>query len=77
VADNELTPVPGTLGETRNLVSADLSADGGRVAAVSQNPAPGPAPALALSIGDYGAGVTPVIEGGKITRPSFAGDSQT
>ena len=47
------------------------------MAAVSQNPAPGPAPALALSIGDYGAGVTPVIEGGKITRPSFAGDSQT
>lgn len=77
VADNALVPVPGAMGAARDLVSADLSADGARVAAVSQNPAPDPAPTLALSIGDYGAGVTPVIEGGTITRPSFAGDSQT
>ena len=77
VADNAVTPVPGALGSTHSLLSADMSANGRRVAAVSQNSAPGPAPRLALAVGDYGAAVTPVLEGEMITRPSFAGDDQT
>lgn len=77
VADNAVTPSPGAWGSTRSLVSADISADGGRVAAVGQNSAPGPAPRLALSVGRYGGEVTPVLEGETITRPSFAGDAQT
>lgn len=77
VADNAVTPVPGALGSTRSLLSADISANGRRVAVVSQNTAPGPAPRLALAVGDYGAAVTPVLEGEMITRPSFAGDDQT
>ncbi|PYE14278.1 sporulation and spore germination protein [Williamsia limnetica] len=77
VADNAVTPVPGPLGTTRSLLAADISADAGRVAAVSTNIAPGPAPRLSLGIGDYGAEMTPVLEGETITRPSFAGDSRT
>lgn len=73
VADNALTPVPGALGSTRSLLSADISANGRRVAVVSQNAAP----RLALAVGDYGAAVTPVLEGEIVTRPSFAGDDQT
>ncbi|MBA4025417.1 MAG: hypothetical protein C0482_23935 [Gordonia sp.] len=77
VADNTVAPVPGPLGSTRSLLAADISADAGRVAAVSQNVVPGPAPRLSLTIGDYGADMTPVLEGETITRPSFAGDSRT
>jgi Lipoprotein LpqB beta-propeller domain len=77
VAHTAVTPVPGPLGTTRSLLAADISADAGRVAAVSTNVAPGPAPRLSLTIGDYGADMTPVLEGETITRPSFAGDSRT
>ncbi|MDL9936725.1 MtrAB system accessory lipoprotein LpqB [Gordonia sp. ABSL1-1] len=75
VAESATTPVPGPLGVARDVVSADISADGTRVAAVSG--VPGRTPRYRLSIGDYGGDVAEVIAGRSITRPSFGAGPDT
>lgn len=72
VRDGRITPIPGEFGTTHNLVSAQLSASGKRIAAVTQE---GSAPApQRLLVGPYGGYGAVVAEGPTMSRPSFGVD---
>ncbi len=74
VEGTRLVPVAGPLGTSNAVVSATISADGGRVAVVTRNPAPMPAPPQTLQVGDYGGTTSVVAAGTVISRPSFGPD---
>ncbi|MFZ2172611.1 MAG: MtrAB system accessory lipoprotein LpqB [Rhodococcus sp. (in: high G+C Gram-positive bacteria)] len=75
VTETGVTPVPGYFGSVRNLRSLALSQDGKLVAAVADTGRPTPEPASALMIGAYEEGAASVLEGGAITRPTWAPDN--
>ncbi|GAB93417.1 lipoprotein LpqB [Gordonia rhizosphera NBRC 16068] len=75
VTDTSTVPVGGPLGTSRDVESADISADGERVAAVLRHSGAGPR--YDLAIGPYGSQPATVISGTTISRPSFGGDTDT
>ncbi|MCP2177531.1 MtrAB system accessory lipoprotein LpqB [Williamsia maris] len=77
VDGGRLIPIAGPLGTSNALLSATISTDGGRVAAVTRNTAPPPAAAQALQVGDYGGVATTMATGTVISRPSFGPDRDT
>lgn len=70
VTDTGTTPSGGTLGTSRQVRSAAISADGSEVAAASARDGN---PGLDLVAGPYGGSTAAVASGGSITRPSFGG----
>ena len=72
VTDTALAPVSGTLGTSGAVLSAAVSDNGQRVAAVTRA-----ATGEQLVLGDLGGQVTSVASGQVITRPSFAADNDT
>ncbi|MCQ4121444.1 MtrAB system accessory lipoprotein LpqB [Rhodococcus tibetensis] len=75
VTETGVTPVPGYFGSARNMRSLALSQDGKLVAAVADTGRPPPEPASALMVGAYEDGAASVLEGGAITRPTWAPDN--
>ncbi|MGW6657716.1 MtrAB system accessory lipoprotein LpqB [Rhodococcus sp. NPDC055024] len=75
VTEQEATPVPGFAGNAGNLTAAALSRDGKLVAAVADTARPDPGTRFDLSLGTYGDGSVPVLEGSAITRPSWELDN--
>lgn len=76
VAESDVTPVAGFFGSANSLRSVGLSANGELVAAVSDTGRASPEPTNALMIGTYGGGAVPALEGGAITRPTWAPDGR-
>lgn len=72
VSDTALAPVAGTLGSSGAVLSAAVSDNGQRVAAVTRT-----ATGEQLVLGDLGGQVTSVATGQVITRPSFGADNDT
>lgn len=72
VTDTALAPVSGTLGTSGAVLSAAVSDNGQRVAAVTRT-----ATGEELVLGDLGGPVTSVASGQVITRPSFGADNDT
>jgi hypothetical protein len=70
-----LTPVDGPLGTSGAVLSASVSSDGKRVAAVTRGPAGGPA--MQLQLGDLGGTPVTVASGRTISRPSIGPDDDT
>ncbi|OBA38180.1 MtrAB system accessory lipoprotein LpqB [Gordonia sp. 852002-51296_SCH5728562-b] len=70
VTDTGTTPSGGSLGTSRDVRSASISADGDEVTAVV---AARGGPGLQLVSGAYGGEVSPLTSGTSITRPSFSG----
>ena len=70
VTDTGTTPSGGSLGTSRDVRSASISADGDAVTAVV---AARGGPGLQLVSGSYGGEVSPLTSGTSITRPSFGG----
>ncbi|MDT2007758.1 MtrAB system accessory protein LpqB [Rhodococcus opacus] len=75
VTETGVTPVPGYFGSARNMRSLALSQDGKLVAAVADTGRPAPEPASSLMVGAYEDGAASVLEGGAITRPTWAPDN--
>ncbi|WP_328858566.1 MtrAB system accessory lipoprotein LpqB [Williamsia herbipolensis] len=75
VTGTGLTPVEGPLGTSGAVLSASVSSDGKRVAAVTRGAAGGPA--MQLQLGDLGATPVTVASGRTISRPSFGPDDDT
>ncbi|NLE80682.1 MAG: MtrAB system accessory protein LpqB [Rhodococcus sp.] len=74
VVDSNVTPVSGFFGTADSLRSVGLSANGDLVAAVSDTGRAPPEPTNALMVGTYGQAAAPALEGGAITRPTWAPD---
>ncbi|WP_299571435.1 LpqB family beta-propeller domain-containing protein [uncultured Williamsia sp.] len=72
VTDTALAPVSGTLGTSGAVLSAAVSDNGQRVAAVTRT-----ATGEELVLGDLGGPVTSVASGQVITRPSFGAGNDT
>ncbi|GAA2066054.1 MtrAB system accessory lipoprotein LpqB [Williamsia deligens] len=72
VSDTALTPVGGPLGSGGTVLSAAVSADGERVAAVTRTTT-----GQQLVLGDLNGPTTSVASGQVITRPSFGADRDT
>ncbi|MGZ8176677.1 MtrAB system accessory lipoprotein LpqB [Williamsia sp. SKLECPSW1] len=72
VTDTTLTPVGGPLGTSGAVLSAAVSENGERVAAVTRT-----STGEQLVLGDMGGPVTTVVSGQVITRPSFGADDDT
>ncbi|WP_072687929.1 MtrAB system accessory lipoprotein LpqB [Rhodococcus marinonascens] len=70
-------PVPGYFGSTRNMRSVALSQDGKLIAAVADTGLAAPEPTSALMVGTYGEDAAVVLEGGAITRPTWAPESSS
>ncbi|MCX6471753.1 MAG: MtrAB system accessory lipoprotein LpqB [Corynebacteriales bacterium] len=75
VTGTGLTPVEGPLGTSGAVLSASVSSDGKRVAAVTRGAAGGPA--MQLQLGDLGGTPVTVASGRTISRPSFGPDDDT
>lgn len=72
VSPSGAVPVDGYFGSAHSLRSVGLSPSGKLVAAVSDTGRPPPEPSNALMVGTYGEGAAPALEGGAITRPTWA-----
>lgn len=77
VDDSTLTPVTGTLGSARGLLSAAISSDDQRAAGVIHDDGAGGNGAMILAVGAYNSDDREVARGATITRPSFGGGHNT
>lgn len=74
MTDSGIVPVPGPLGEPSELISAALSRDGRRVAAVRTPSGPDAPGGVELVVGDYGSIPAVAANGPSMSRPTWGAD---